>query len=67
MDTDEGERVYFVVETKGSTFLDDLRIVEAGKVACGKAHFRALQVLENPARYEVAASVDQLLARGVPN
>ena len=67
IDTDEGERVYFVVETKGSTLLDDLRNVEAGKVACGKEHFRALQVLENPARYEIAASVDQLLARSVAN
>ena len=65
IDTDEGERVYFVVETKGSTLLDDLRNVEAGKIACGKAHFRELQVLEHPARYEVVASVDQLLARGV--
>ena len=67
IDTDEGERVYFVVEMKGSTLLDDLRNAEAGRIACGKEHFRALQVLENPARYEVAASVDQLLARSVAN
>ena len=61
-DTDEGERLYFVVETKASTLPDDLRLVEADKIACGKAHFRALQVRQNPARYEVASSVDQLLA-----
>ena len=67
VDTDEGDRVYFVVETKGSTLLDDLRNAEAGKIACGKEHFQALQILENPARYEVAASVDQLLARSVAN
>ena len=67
IDTDEGERVYFVVEMKGSTLLDDLRNAEAGRIACGKEHCRALQVLENPARYEVAASVDQLLARSVAN
>ena len=67
IDTDEGERIYFVVETKGSTLLDDLRNAEAGKIACGKAHFRALQVQEDPARYEVAASVDQLFARSVAN
>ncbi len=66
-DTDEGERVYFVVETKASTLLDDLRLAEAGKIECGKVHFRALKVGENPARYEVAASVDQLLARSVAN
>ena len=61
-DTDEGERLYFVVETKASTLLDDLRLVEAGKIACGRAHFQALQVMESPTRYEVASSVDQLLA-----
>ena len=60
IDTDEGERLYFVVETKGSTLVADLRLTEAAKIACGKAHFQALQVRENPARYEVAASVDQL-------
>ena len=31
-------------------------------IECGKAHFHALEVRENPARYEVAASVDPLLA-----
>ena len=67
IDTDEGERVYFVVETKGSTLLDVLRSVEADKIACGKAHFQALQIRENPARYEVAATVELLLARSVSN
>ena len=63
IDTDEGERLYFVVETKGSAFVADLRLAEAAKIECGKAHFEALQVRENPARYEVAATVDQLCAR----
>ena len=62
IDTDEGERLYFVVETKGSALVADLRLAEAAKIACGKAHFQALQVRENPARYEVASSVDHLLA-----
>ena len=44
-----------------------LQAVEVGKVGCGKAHFRAFRVLENPACYEVAVSVDQLLARSVAN
>ena len=61
IDTDEGERLYFVVETKGSTLLDDLRLTESAKIECGKAHFHALEVRENPVRYKVAASVDQLL------
>ena len=65
IDTDEAERLYLVVETKGSTMQDDLRLTEAYKIKCGKEHFQALGVRENPARYEVATSLDQLLARSV--
>ena len=60
--SDAGERLYFVVETKGSTLLDDLRLTEAAKIKCGRAHFKALQVAEDPVRYEVTGSVNQLLA-----
>ena len=56
------KRLYLVVETKASTLLDDLRLTEAAKIECGKAHFKALAIREDPARYEVAASVDELLA-----
>ena len=62
VDTEEGERLYFVVETKSSPFLDDLRIPENAKIACGRAHFGALEVRESPARYEVATGVEELLA-----
>ena len=62
MESDAGERLYLVVETKGSSLLDDLRLTEAAKIQCGKAHFKALEIREDPARYEVAASVDELLA-----
>lgn len=48
---DEGEHLYFAVETKGALFADDLRDRERAKIACGKAHFEALSVGENPARY----------------
>ncbi len=65
MESDAGERLYLVVETKGSSLVDDLRLTEAAKIECGKAHFKALAVREHPARYEVAASVDELLARGI--
>ena len=44
IDSDEGERLYFVVETKGSLFQGDLRITEYSKIECGKAHFKALRV-----------------------
>jgi type III restriction enzyme len=56
------ERLYFVVETKGSLFSDDLRDVEAGKIACGKEHFSALEQGPNPARYIKATKVDDLMA-----
>ena len=62
IDSDEGERLYFVVETKGSLFQGDLRITEYAKIECGKAHFKALRVGESPARYEVATSLNELLA-----
>ena len=62
VDSDAGERLYLVVETKGSTLLDDLRLNEAAKIECGRKHFKALQTGDNPARYEVAESLDKLLA-----
>ena len=62
IDSDEGERLYFVVETKGSPFLGDLRVTEYAKIECGKEHFKALRVGESPARYEVATTVEELLA-----
>ena len=60
--SDEGEWLCFVVETKGSPFLGDLRMNESANIECGKAHFNALKVGESPTRYEVATSVDELLA-----
>ena len=62
IESDEGERLYFVVETKASTLVEDLRGTENAKIQCGKAHFKALQRGETPAQYEVATSVDELLA-----
>ena len=60
IDSDEGERLYFVVETKGSLFTDDIRDIESGKIKCGKAHFNALKVGESPVRYEIATSFNDL-------
>ena len=62
IDSDKGERLYFVVETKGSLFASDLRSVESAKIECGKAHFDALDVAESPAQYTVTTSVEKLLA-----
>ncbi len=62
IDSDKGERLYFVVETKGSLFASDLRSVESAKIECGKAHFNALNIAESPAQYAVTTSVEKLLA-----
>jgi len=36
------EKLYFVVETKGSTWWDDLRHLEGAKIKCGEKHFDAI-------------------------
>lgn len=59
---DGAERLYFVAETKGSLFADDLRNKERAKIECGKAHFSALGVGEDPARYIVVNDIAGLLA-----
>lgn len=62
VEKDGAERLYLVVETKGSLFNDDLRDQESAKIHCGKAHFQALAVGEPPhARYLVAGSVNDVL------
>lgn len=62
IEKDGGDRLYFVVETKSGLFTDDLRDKERAKIECGKAHFNALAVHENPARYTVARSLDDVLS-----
>lgn len=59
--TPVGDRLYFVVETKGSLFADDLRQTERAKITCGGAHFQALAVGEQPAQYMVARSFDDVV------
>ncbi|MSS73153.1 MAG: restriction endonuclease subunit R, partial [Candidatus Latescibacteria bacterium] len=62
VEKDGADRLYFVVEMKNSLFADDLRDKESAKIECGRAHFRALEVRETPARYVVATSVDEVLS-----
>jgi type III restriction enzyme len=62
VERDGAERLYFVVETKGGLFTDDLRRTEDAKIKCGKAHFNALKVSETPAKYIVARTIDDLMA-----
>lgn len=65
--TDTGERLYLVVETKGSTNLDDLRYSEVRKIECAKKHFKALAIGTSSVRYEVVESVTQLFERVIGN
>ena len=60
IESDGIERLYFMVETKSGLFTDDLRTRESAKIACGKAHFKALEGLDSPARYVVARSLDDV-------
>lgn len=43
LDRDGVQKMYFVLETKGSTNLFDLRVPERLKIHCGEEHFKALQ------------------------
>lgn len=40
--TSPEQKLYFVVETKGSVFADDRRETENLKITCGKKHFKAI-------------------------
>jgi type III restriction enzyme len=42
VEKDNAERLYFVVESKGSLFSEDLRDTEQAKIDCGKKHFEAI-------------------------
>ena len=55
------EKLYFVVETKGSNWWDDLRSTEGAKVRCGKEHFKEIATDKNPAKYVTATSVDDVM------
>ena len=62
VEKDGAERLYFVVETKGSLFADDLRIAK-GQDKCGKEHFKSLAVGDNPARLIKATNLDDVMAQ----
>ena len=51
IERDGEEKLYFVVESKGSLFTDALRPTEKAKIDCGKEHFKAL---ETDVRFAVA-------------
>jgi type III restriction enzyme len=59
---DDGERLYFVVETKSGLLDGDIRSTEQAKIDCGRQHFKALQVHEDGAEYVVSTSGEQFVA-----
>ncbi len=44
VDDEDKDRLYFIVESKGSLFEFDRRGVENGKIECGKKHFEAIDI-----------------------
>lgn len=57
LDTNEGERVYFVTETKGTSIINDLKGNEKAKILCGRKHF---EVINQDVRYEVVDNLRYL-------
>ena len=57
------EKIYFVVETKGSNLWDDLHHKECAKIKFGQKHFTELAVGHNPAQYIKTVTVDDLMSR----
>lgn len=66
---DGGDRLYFVVETKSSALLADSkrRGIENGKVHCGRAHFEALRIDGDSAKYIVAGTANDLMDQSLPS
>lgn len=60
---DAGDRLYFVVETKGSQFLEDLRASEAAKIRCGAEHFREIARSEREPTFMQAVMAEDVLKR----
>ena len=60
---DNEERLFFVVETKGSPALSDefRRGSENAKIKCGKAYFEAVAKDANPAKFVVASTLSDVL------
>ena len=62
VEKDGHEKLYLVVETKGSLWWDDLRHREGAKIKCGKEHFSVLaEYADNPARFIKAKTVEDML------
>jgi type III restriction enzyme len=56
------EKLYLVVETKGTLFSDALRSTEAAKIKCGEAHFKSLANGDSPAKFIKATKLGDVFA-----
>jgi len=61
--SESGDRLYFVVETKGSQFLEDLRASEAAKIQCGAEHFREIARSKQEPAFVQAVTAEDILKR----
>ena len=57
LDTSEGEKLYFVAETKGTENIDELKGGEKKKILCGRKHF---EVIDTDIKYEVVNKLKSL-------
>ena len=64
VEVDGQEKLYFVVETKGSSWWDDLRHTEGAKIKCGEKHFAELAVGDSAAQYIKVKTVDDMMSHG---
>ena len=61
--SEAGDKLYFVVETKGTQFLEDLRVSEADKIKCGAEHFRKIARVNKEPEFMQAVTAEQVLQR----
>ena len=57
LNTDDGEKLYFVAETKGTENINDLKGTEKKKILCGRKHF---EVIDTGIKYEVVKELKTL-------
>ncbi len=57
LNTNEGEKLYFVAETKGTDNINDLKGTEKKKILCGRKHF---EVIDTDIKYEVVKTLQSL-------
>ncbi|MEM7620628.1 MAG: DEAD/DEAH box helicase family protein [Pseudomonadota bacterium] len=62
LELDGVERLYFVVESKGTVFEDMLRDIEQAKIHCGREHFKAIG---EDANYMVASNYETFVDRAM--